>query len=112
MLDSLCSNIVYGLTSPCCNVRYIGSTSRNLRLRTFEHNGKSFRTNNYLSQPSFSMVREHSRQQDHLFSEKDFSILYKARSLSEARIAESIFMYKSKPVLNNYDTAIKLLTLP
>jgi len=106
--DSLCSDIVYGFTCPDCCVGYIGSTSRNLRIRISEHRGRSYRTNAQLLKPSFSTIRNHSLERDHMYKNEDFKILYKARTANELRIAESLFIYKHKPALNNQESAISL----
>jgi len=58
--SDMCSNVVYLFTCPCCQARYVGSTSRWLRHRILEHKGKSVRTGLPLSNPSFSAIREHS----------------------------------------------------
>jgi len=106
--DSLCSDIVYKFTCPVCLDGYIGSTSRNLKIRISEHRGMSYRTNIQLLKPSFSTVREHSLESDHRYKEEDFKILYRARTANELRIAESLLIYKHKPVLNNQESAISL----
>ena len=47
--ESVCSNIVYKFECPNCHVRYLGVTSRALKIRIHEHLGKSHRTGLYLN---------------------------------------------------------------
>lgn len=63
--------------------------------------GKSYRTGNYLNKMPFSAIREHSHEQDHPFSEKDFSILCKFSSEQDAFLGEKIFIESLKPGLNS-----------
>ena len=109
--DSLCSNIVYGFTCPDCTDRYIGSTSRNLKIRMSEHRGVSYRTNANITNPSFSRIREHAKDHSHRIREEDFEILFRAKHTSELRIAESLLIIKEKPNLNGTELATKLLIM-
>ena len=104
----MCSNVVYEYTCPVCKARYIGSTCRNLTIRIAEHKGFSFRTGKQLANPNASMIRDHSRRQDHLIRDEAFKILFKANNKFELRIAETLNIIESKPTLNSNDTAIKL----
>ena len=105
----LCSNIVYLFECPDCMSRYIGSTCRNLKIRIAEHRGVSYRSGTRMTCPSFSKIREHSLDCDHRFNEDDFSILYRAKSSSDLRIAESLYIMKDKPELNGNELATRLL---
>ena len=73
----LCSNVVYCFTCPDCMSRYIGSTSRNLKIRIAEHKGISYRTGTKITIPSFSRIREHSMTCNHTINEQDFSIRFR-----------------------------------
>ena len=106
--DSLCSNVVYDFQCPVCRARYIGSTCRNLRIRISEHKGFSYRSNKPLTNPSASMIREHSRHLDHPIKENSFRILFKAYNRNDLRIAETLNIIDQKPTLNSYETCIKL----
>ena len=82
-----CSDIVYKYSCAVCNNCYIGSTNRSLALRVSEHQGKSYRTKQYLNKPFQSAIRDHSEQMcKKQVSSKDFSIIYKGRYLNEIRI--------------------------
>jgi len=108
--SDLCSNVVYLFTCPSCQARYVGSTSRWLRHRIYEHKGKSFRTGLPLSKPSFSAIREHSLEHSHPFSNKDFNILSSHSSRQDLITSESLLIKKMKPELNNVTTATSLFT--
>ena len=108
MPDKLCSKVVYEYCCPVCKDRYIGSTTRNLKIRIAEHKGISYRSNMQLSNPNVSMIREHSRDRDHLIKEDNFNILFRANNASDLRIAETLFIIEHKPNLNSHDSAIKL----
>ena len=105
----LCSNVVYSFTCPDCMSRYVGSTSRNLKIRIAEHKGVSYRTNSLITKPSFSMIREHSVKHNHEIREQDFSIKYRAKCTLDLRIAESLAIMKEKPDLNATELATRLL---
>ena len=79
----LCSNVVYSFTCPDCMSRYVGSTSRNLKIRIAEHKGISHRTNIRITKPSFSRIRDHALSEGHHIDEQDFEIKYSSRYLSE-----------------------------
>ena len=106
---SLCSNIVYCFKCPDCMSRYIGSTSRNLKIRISEHIGVSFRTNTQITRPSFSRIREHASSCNNSINEQDFSIKFRASCFSDLRIAESLMIMKEKPEINGNELATRLL---
>ena len=106
--DSLCSNVVYNYCCPDCNDRYIGSTTRNLKIRVSEHKGFSFRSGIQLTNPGISRIRDHSRKKDHLIREENFKIIFRASNKFDLRIAETLCILDQKPTLNSNDTAIKL----
>ena len=106
---SLCSNIVYCFKCPDCTSRYVGSTCRNLKIRIAEHRGVSYRTDTYITHPSFSKIREHALIHNHPIREQDFSIKYRALCNSDLRIAESLIIMKEKPDLNGTELATRLL---
>ena len=110
LTDHLCSEVVYSFQCSDCGIRYVGSTHRNLKIRISEHKGMSFRTGRMLANPSFSVIRNHSRDNDHIIRERDFHILFRSNH-ADLRIAESLFIYKEKPQLNCNDTAFKLQTV-
>lgn len=66
-----------------CNLGYIGSTSRNLKILICEHREDSFRTNRKLVNIGYSMIGKRSLIQDHRYGEVDSKILYRARNTLE-----------------------------
>ena len=109
--SELCSNVVYLFKCSQCGLRYLGSTSRWLKHRYLEHRGLSLRTSRPLNKPSHSAIREHSHDNDHLFTYQDFKILTTASNRLDLIISESILITKMKPELNNYQSAFKLSIL-
>ena len=98
--EPLCSNIVYKFTCPSCQARYLGCTSRSFKIRIFEHMGKSHRTGNFLQKMSFSTIRNHSHEQDHPFTERDFEIVARFRGPGEALLGEKLLIKRDNPELN------------
>ena len=107
---TLRSNVVYKFECSCCNAGYIGSSVRNLGIRTSEHKGLSYRTGLPLSKPPFSEIREHSLNLGHNFNLENFEILMNVNDRTSLRIAESLFIHDLKPSLNNYDSSFKIFT--
>jgi len=107
----LCSNIVYSYKCSSCNARYIGSTSRNLKMRYCEHKGVSYRTLRPLSSPMHSLIRDHSLKTNHEVKFEDFSIVRKTQDLIDLRILESLLIKEIKPNLNNNESSVTLYTL-
>ena len=106
--DDLRSNITYIFTCAHCGMRYLGSTTRWFRHRYMEHLGRSFRTGYPLSKPSFSAIRQHSLENDHPFTNRDFKILTCAQNRLELIISESLLIRAMKPELNNTTSAFQL----
>ncbi|KAG1658491.1 hypothetical protein GQR58_022937 [Nymphon striatum] len=82
-------------------VSYIGSTKRQLYRRVAEHAGKSFRSNNPLSNPPHSSIRQHTNSCKCQITLSNFAIIGSAKSDIELRILESIHIYKKRPSLND-----------
>ena len=106
----LTSGTVYLFKCPRCNARYIGSTSRWLQHRISDHKGISIRTGYPLSKPSYSAIREHSEEEDHPFTHRDFEILTTSPFRTDLLILESLYIMKMKPTLNNTTVAYQLYT--
>lgn len=105
----LCSNVVYKYQCPDYMSRYIGSTARNLKIRISEHKGVSYRTDMNITKPSFSRIREHAIECKHPISEQGFIIKYRAKNITDLRIAESLSIMKDRPELNGTELATRLL---
>ena len=104
------SNVVYQFTCSSCNTRYVGSTSSWLLHRVREHQGKSTRTGNWIDNPSFSAIRDHSHHNDHPFSITDFEVLTSYSNSTDFLTTESLLIRKLKPCLNGSSSASQLYT--
>ena len=103
----LCSNIIYKYTCSECNSDYIGKTSRQFKVRVFEHKGFSIRTKMIQSSPMNSRIRDHSLKFDHRIKDDNFKILNRGRE-SELLILESLYILQMKPKLNDANCANNL----
>ena len=101
--DGIRSNICYLFTCPQCSLRYIGCSTRALNVRIYEHLGKSIRTNNLLTKPPFSTIRDHCHNLDHSLNKLNFEIVARLRNHSDTFLAESILIKKINPELNRRD---------
>ena len=86
----------------------MGQTTRHLHTRVAEHMGVSSRTRRSLSAPLFSSVREHSHRTGHVFTEKDFRIVTKARTKYDLGILESLVIANTRPKLNIMQNSTEL----
>ena len=101
LANKMCSMIVYKFVCPKCNMEYVGSSTRLLYTRFFEHKGISHRTLLPLGKPQFSSIRSHCENNcETLFDISDFKILCKGRYETELRLLETFYIEKIKPALN------------
>ena len=49
---------------------------------------------------AFSAIRNHSHEKDHMFTDKDFTILAKFRSAQDALLGEKLLIKKHNPEIN------------
>ena len=102
------SSIVYKYCCASCSHHYIGSSMRNLYMRMSEHQGKSYRTGNFIQNPN-SSIFDHKFSCDTQISSNDFKILDYSSSEFRLRILESLYIHKEKPNLNDMQSAMPLL---
>ena len=95
------SSVVYKYSCPLCGSVYVGSSTRTLKTRAYEHAGKSVRTERHLAHPPFSNIREHSMSCNSSVKLDDFNILDYCNHSSDIRILESLYISKLRPSLNN-----------
>ena len=95
------SSLVYKFSCAQCASEYVGMTSRTLGARVHEHVGVSYRTGARLTQPPLSAIRDHRDSCGTSFDTSNFKILANASCTSDPRILESLYIYKTKPILNN-----------
>ena len=105
---SLCSNIVYKYKCNSCQEFYIGSTTKQSKIRFCQHLSISPRTNNPLISSPHSTPREHAYNNSHPFRLDDFKIIDHARNERELRILESLHIFKQSPTLNIDKSAVPL----
>ena len=96
------SGIVYQYRCSSCEESYIGSTYVRLYTRVCEHKGIqiSDRTQNMLSSPKNSAIREHSHTCDTPFSIDDFTVLDAEPFPFSLRLLESLYIHKHRPKIN------------
>ena len=107
--DELQSSAVYRYKCRCCNATYIGKSKRQIRVRQFEHMGRSVRTKRPLGKPPFSAIRQHSESRDHPIYLDSFSVIANRSRDAELSIVESLFIVKEKPTLCNNERSVELL---
>ena len=108
MNKGMTAGTVYKWSCPNCRVHYIGSSTRNLYVRASEHAGVSFRTGQHLSHPPHSSIRDHAldcNSFQHIRVD-NFNIIGTSRNSTELPILGSIFIHKTKPPLNNTQSAV------
>ena len=106
---SLRSNIIYKWQCRSCDATYIGRTIRSAWMRWFEHLGKSFRTGNYLTRPSYSAIREHSEESGHPITLEDFSVITSTPLSMDLDILEALYSYQLRPSIARNVTPSSLL---
>ena len=107
--DDLRSSIVYFYECGGCNSTYVGKSLRHLRARRSEHQGRSLRTGQLLSKPSYSAIRDHALELDHQIVLENFSILSSHNTDMELRIAEGLHTFKKRPNIGNNESSITLV---
>ena len=104
------SSVVYEFCcGRCPSTTYVGSTIRPLYMRVAEHRGRSYRTGELLQKPPHSNIREHCLGSPHHYpADNTFKILGQAKNKISLRILESLHIAKTKPNLNNQQSAFPL----
>ena len=105
---SICSSVVYNYSCGACDATYIGKTTRNLSIRIDEHLGVSYRSKQPLVKPMSSAIRDHFETHNHPIVRKNFTVLDSANVDYDLRLLESLWIWKSRPSLNDYMSSTKL----
>ena len=93
LAKSMCSMIVYKFVCPKCSMEYVGSSTKLLYTRYFEHKGISQRTLFPLGKPQHSSIRTHCENScETSFDISHFNILCKGRYESELRLLETFYI--------------------
>ena len=97
------SSLVYTFSCAQRASEYVGMTARTLGTRFDEHVyiGVSYRTGARLTQPPHSAIRDHRDSCGTPFDTSNLKILANTSCTSDLRILESLYIYKTKPILNN-----------
>ena len=103
------SSVIYKYECRCCSATYFGKTKRQIRVRQFEHLGRSIRTNRPLGKPPFSAIRQHSENTDHPILTDNFSVVSTRPNDTELNIVESLYILKEKPSLCSHERSVELL---
>ena len=98
---SLRSGVIYSYQCALCNECYTGSTTRQLQCRIAEHMGRSVRTGRHLSKSPISAIYDHSFKSGHAISKDNFKIIDRHDNVSQLRLLESLYIFKTKPTLND-----------
>ena len=104
----LCSSVIYKYSCGTCHGSYIGSTTKQARIRFYQHLSRSPRTNRPVTSQSHSSPRNHCETNNHPFSLSDFKIIDCTNYQNDLRILESLYIFKDKPSLNNDQSACPL----
>ena len=107
----LMSNIVYQYTCSQCKLRYLGESTRSLKLRMAEHEGVSPRTGHKITRPNYSAIRSHCNDLKHEFNVDNFKVLKQAIQPSDTKILEALLINQLKPELNNQTASVSLNVL-
>ena len=95
------SSVVYKFSCAQCASEYVGMTARTLSTRVDKHVGVSYRTGACLTQPPHLAIRDHKDSCGTPFDTRKYKILANASCTSDLRILESLYIYKTKLILNN-----------
>ena len=108
--SQLLSSVIYEYKCGQCTSSYIGQTGKQLKIRISQHRGRSFRTDQLLTSPEFSNVRNHAHENNHPIRDCNFKILDTCNSF-DLRLLESIYIHKKKPSLNDQNSSTELSIL-
>lgn len=107
---SLVSSLVYQYTCRECSAAYIGETRKQMKVRTSQHKGISYRTDRDISEPLHSKIRDHANNFNHPLRNENFKLLSKSKDY-DLWILESIFIYSNNPSLNDRQSSCELFIL-
>ena len=109
LLPSLvCSNVIYKYSCSGCSATYYGKTSRNLKIRCYEHLGTN-KSGGKRACPSSSSVGDHIKQSGHEGTLEDFSIISKTSMTFDLLINESLLIQRDRPTLDSQQSSISMV---
>ena len=86
------------------------NTYRHLKVRVFEHIGKSYHTDTFLGCSVHSEIRDHCHKKDHAMVPGKFVIIDKWRYKNDLLILESLHQKIKKPSLGTHEQSTPLLS--
>ena len=98
---SLCSGGIYTYECSFCKESYSGSSSRQLQCRIAKNMGRSVHTKRPLNKHPVLAIYDHAFKRGHTISKDRFKIIDRHNSVSKLRLLESLYIFKTKPSLNN-----------
>ena len=102
-------NVVYLFTCPKCELgRYIGCTTRLLRVRICSHMGVSHRTHDSVEVKEASAIRLHANKCKTSIQFDNFQILSTSKSKQSLLINESLLIKQHAPNLNSDQSSVPL----
>ena len=107
--EPLQSHLVYKIMCDDCHAIYYGLTDRHYKVRSYEHLGKSIRTEKPLVGIKTAM-RTHCTEHQHSISSDSFSVIARSGDPFHLKIKESLLIKRDRPFLNNnvYSTPLYL----
>ena len=103
------SKVVYNYICPKCSLgRYIGCTTRLLKVRICGHMGVSHRTLDPIATQENSAIRKHANACKSILSFDHFKIIFPSNSQQSLLIAESLLIKQLAPHLNSDQSSIPL----
>ena len=103
------SSTVYLYSCPKCNSgKYIGNSSRLLKVRINCHMGVSHRTGSSLNKKEFSAIRNHAISCKHHIQYADFKIIAQSEKNYSLPLLESLYIKHLSPNLNCSTTSVPL----
>ena len=108
--DKLPHLLIYQYSCRQCSSSYVGQTVKQFKVRISQHQGRSYRTGNYLTSPENSKILKHSLDSGHPIVENDFKILDCCDNLDIRTLErlESLYIHKLKPSLNDQHSSTDL----
>ena len=106
--DEECSNVIYKYSCSGCSATYYGKTSRNLKIRCYEHLGTN-KSGGKRACPSSSSIGDHIKQSGHEGTLEDFSIISKTSMTFDLLIHESLLIQRDRPTLNSQQSSISMV---
>ena len=103
------SHVVYKVSCKGCNLFYYGFSDRHLKVRAYDHLGLSYLKKKPIKGVDTSM-KTHCRENDHVATWDDVSIVGRDECSWRLRIKESLTIKRDQPLLNKmvYSTPLLL----